>query len=102
MGTSFLFKSSYFFLKLICTGIETNECLPNNGGCWQDKASNATACKVLLIVKFLLRSARCSTAIKFSRVDFFSQTKWSLIVEFVGAHLTETLKFHILRELHLL
>ncbi|KAI3843393.1 hypothetical protein MKW92_032617 [Papaver armeniacum] len=26
-------------------GIETNECLENNGGCWQDKAANATACK---------------------------------------------------------
>ncbi|XP_010252051.1 PREDICTED: vacuolar-sorting receptor 1-like [Nelumbo nucifera] len=26
-------------------GIETNECLQNNGGCWQDKATNITACK---------------------------------------------------------
>ncbi|KAI3923766.1 hypothetical protein MKW98_011396 [Papaver atlanticum] len=26
-------------------GMETNECLENNGGCWQDKAANATACK---------------------------------------------------------
>ncbi|KAK1270684.1 Vacuolar-sorting receptor 1 [Acorus gramineus] len=26
-------------------GIETNECLENNGGCWQDKAANITACK---------------------------------------------------------
>ncbi|XP_072974967.1 vacuolar-sorting receptor 1-like isoform X2 [Typha angustifolia] len=26
-------------------GMETNECLENNGGCWQDKASNITACK---------------------------------------------------------
>ncbi|KAK1351680.1 Vacuolar-sorting receptor 3-like protein [Heracleum sosnowskyi] len=25
--------------------IETNECLENNGGCWQDKAANLTACK---------------------------------------------------------
>ncbi|WOK96717.1 vacuolar-sorting receptor 1 [Canna indica] len=46
-------------LKAICAGfqeatepavclsddIETNECLENNGGCWQDKASNITACK---------------------------------------------------------
>ncbi|KAJ3682914.1 hypothetical protein LUZ60_013141 [Juncus effusus] len=46
-------------LKAICSGfeettepsvclsedIETNECLDNNGGCWQDKANNVTACK---------------------------------------------------------
>ncbi|WOK94409.1 vacuolar-sorting receptor 4-like [Canna indica] len=46
-------------LKAICAGfeettepavclsddIETNECLNNNGGCWQDNASNITACK---------------------------------------------------------
>ncbi|CAH2059333.1 unnamed protein product [Thlaspi arvense] len=32
---------------LIClsTDIETNECLEANGGCWQDKRSNVTACK---------------------------------------------------------
>ncbi|KAJ8758647.1 hypothetical protein K2173_000368 [Erythroxylum novogranatense] len=46
-------------LKAICSGfketteppiclrsdIETNECLERNGGCWQDKPSNVTACK---------------------------------------------------------
>ncbi|XP_019184324.1 PREDICTED: vacuolar-sorting receptor 1-like [Ipomoea nil] len=46
-------------LKAICSGfeettepaicltadIETNECLRNNGGCWQDKSSNITACR---------------------------------------------------------
>ncbi|XWS63001.1 hypothetical protein CRYUN_Cryun06bG0059000 [Craigia yunnanensis] len=46
-------------LKAICSGfeettepavclsgdVETNECLDNNGGCWQDKVSNLTACK---------------------------------------------------------
>ncbi|CAH8264765.1 unnamed protein product [Arabidopsis lyrata] len=46
-------------LKAICSGfkertepsiclnadIETNECLIENGGCWQDKRSNVTACK---------------------------------------------------------
>lgn len=46
-------------LKAICAGfeettepavclsgeVETNECLNNNGGCWQDKAANITACK---------------------------------------------------------
>ncbi|CAI0423774.1 unnamed protein product [Linum tenue] len=46
-------------LKAICAGfqettepaicltsdLQTNECLENNGGCWQDKASNLTACK---------------------------------------------------------
>ncbi|XP_051132627.1 vacuolar-sorting receptor 3-like [Andrographis paniculata] len=46
-------------LKALCAGfeettepsvclsgdVETNECLENNGGCWQDKAANLTACK---------------------------------------------------------
>ncbi|KAJ6705269.1 RING FINGER AND PROTEASE ASSOCIATED DOMAIN-CONTAINING [Salix purpurea] len=46
-------------LKAICSGfkensdppvcltseLETNECLERNGGCWQDKESNTTACK---------------------------------------------------------
>ncbi|CAH9089037.1 unnamed protein product [Cuscuta epithymum] len=46
-------------LKAICSGfeettepticladdIQTNECLQNNGGCWQDKSSNITACR---------------------------------------------------------
>ncbi|XP_022874138.1 vacuolar-sorting receptor 1-like isoform X2 [Olea europaea var. sylvestris] len=46
-------------LKAICSGfeeatepaicltedIETNECKENNGGCWQDKAANITACR---------------------------------------------------------
>ncbi|XP_039016117.1 vacuolar-sorting receptor 1-like [Hibiscus syriacus] len=46
-------------LKAICAGfqettepaiclaedIETNECLENNGGCWQDKTTNITACR---------------------------------------------------------
>lgn len=46
-------------LKAICSGfqettepaicltedVETNECLENNGGCWQDKAANITACQ---------------------------------------------------------
>ncbi|GLU09056.1 hypothetical protein SLE2022_259340 [Rubroshorea leprosula] len=46
-------------LKAICSGfeettepavclsgdVETNECLDNNGGCWQDKEANITACK---------------------------------------------------------
>jgi len=27
--------------------METNECLENNGGCWKEKSSNITACKVL-------------------------------------------------------
>ncbi|KAE8670011.1 Vacuolar-sorting receptor 1 [Hibiscus syriacus] len=46
-------------MKAICAGfkettepsvclssdVETNECLENNGGCWQDKAANLTACR---------------------------------------------------------
>ncbi|KAM3407964.1 hypothetical protein ACQJBY_001337 [Aegilops geniculata] len=46
-------------LKAICAGfeettepnvclsddMETNECLSDNGGCWQDKAANVTACR---------------------------------------------------------
>lgn len=29
--------------------METNECLENNGGCWQDKTANITACRVSFI-----------------------------------------------------
>lgn len=42
-GTNILKKHSHTFE----TDIETNECLEANGGCWQDKKSNVTACKVL-------------------------------------------------------
>jgi hypothetical protein len=30
--------------------IKPNECLVNNGVCWQDKAANIIACKVLPVV----------------------------------------------------
>lgn len=36
--------------------VETNECLENNGGCWQDKIANLTACKVWIktfLIEFL-------------------------------------------------
>jgi hypothetical protein len=29
----------------ILSELETNECLERNGGCWQDKQFNTTACK---------------------------------------------------------
>ncbi|EPS73119.1 hypothetical protein M569_01632, partial [Genlisea aurea] len=29
----------------LTTDMETNECLENNGGCWQDKINNITACR---------------------------------------------------------
>jgi hypothetical protein len=32
--------------------IETNECLENNGGCWLDKATNVSACKVQFFFSF--------------------------------------------------
>ncbi|MBA0556089.1 hypothetical protein Goshw_023134 [Gossypium schwendimanii] len=30
---------------LMSFDIETNECLENNGGCWEDKTDNITACR---------------------------------------------------------
>ncbi|KAJ0052292.1 hypothetical protein Pint_02584 [Pistacia integerrima] len=50
-------------LRVICVGfeeptepaaclngdVETNECLDNSGGCWQDIGANITACKVWMI-----------------------------------------------------
>ncbi|CAA0823805.1 Vacuolar-sorting receptor 6 [Striga hermonthica] len=59
-------------LKAICAGfketteppvclsgdMETNECLDNNGGCWQDAKSNVTACKDT----FRGRVCECPTA----------------------------------------
>ncbi|CAL1402551.1 unnamed protein product [Linum trigynum] len=39
-------------------GLETNECLEGNGGCWQDTASNLTACKDT----FRGRVCECPTA----------------------------------------
>ena len=36
--------------------VETNECLENNGGCWMEKASNVTACKVHFVGIELLSS----------------------------------------------
>lgn len=38
------------FMLLRIVDIQTNECLENNGGCWQDKAANISACKVFLMV----------------------------------------------------
>ena len=32
--------------KFLAPDMETNECLINNGGCWQDVKANITACKV--------------------------------------------------------
>lgn len=36
------------------TDVETNECLENNGGCWQDKTANITACKVLFKASYAI------------------------------------------------
>ena len=33
-------------MLILAPDMETNECLINNGGCWQDVKANITACKV--------------------------------------------------------
>jgi len=40
---------SFQLVYLFGTDVETNECLSNNGGCWQDTAANITACKVIYL-----------------------------------------------------
>lgn len=48
-STWILFFMVYnFWLHLFCIDIQTNQCLENNGGCWLDKNTNFTACKVQL------------------------------------------------------
>ncbi|CAN8254675.1 unnamed protein product [Cochlearia groenlandica] len=75
-------------LKAMCSGfqestepaicltedLETNECLENNGGCWQDKASNITACRDT----FRGRLCECPTVqgVKFAG-DGYTQCKAS-------------------------
>lgn len=40
---------------LLFLDVETNECLNNNGGCWQDKSANISACKVpIMLCRILL------------------------------------------------
>lgn len=39
---------------LLFSDVETNECLNNNGGCWQDKAANISACKVPVRLRMIL------------------------------------------------
>uniref|UniRef100_A0A803N4L4 EGF-like calcium-binding domain-containing protein n=1 Tax=Chenopodium quinoa TaxID=63459 RepID=A0A803N4L4_CHEQI len=45
-------------------GIETNECLENNGGCWQDTQANITACKIIIY----LTATRTHSEEKFANV----------------------------------
>lgn len=46
----------FIIIFFLLTDIETNECLNNNGGCWQDKTANITACKVVMEL-FILKGA---------------------------------------------
>lgn len=49
-----------YSLFVVFTDIETNECLEYNGGCWQDKAANITACKVWIINGGLVVEFSCT------------------------------------------
>ena len=53
-------KHLLMFILFQCTeDMETNECLTNNGGCWQNLKANITACKVFsgCLATFLLMSS---------------------------------------------
>lgn len=45
---NFLFHLCFSLALLSLIDVETNECLHNNGGCWEDKTLNVSACKVCI------------------------------------------------------
>lgn len=75
---------SFLMAKSYLVDVETNECLENNGGCWQDKGANVTACKVLYYSEN--KHLREQTRFQFSIFMFINICEYFLRILSVGVY----------------